>query len=240
VTWAVDFFQGPAFERLNFLTLPLLMLVFFLILISDRLRFESGLQDQLRTDSEQRKVGLAEFLSAVQKTIESRLPGIELIRGKQQVEAELTKTASEAKRFIIATGGKSRIKTYLDTITRKASDENVPYTRIIFGGYIHHELCTHLCSVVGQSRVRIAHAPDEKSGTALVTENALIFTTIPSTEANIFDTIVKVPDPTAADEYREYLIDLLVRSKTLDSSTQIRSLCTACSKASSGQREESP
>lgn len=154
----------------------MLMLVFYILVISDRLRLESTLAEKLKEHREQEEQRLSSYLRRTEEIIDSRLPGTEFIRGAQQVESELTNAALNAKRFILATGGQSRLEKYLATIAQKVMDEGVSYTRVIFGDHIHHELCTHLCSLVDHPHVRIAHAPKETSGTVLVTDNVLIFT----------------------------------------------------------------
>lgn len=156
------------------------------------------------------------------------LPGAELIYGSEQVELELTKAASNAKEFILATGGEARSERYLETITLKVLNESVSYTRIVFGDHIHHPLCTQLRKLLGHQQVRIAHALNEKSGTALITEDVVIFTTIPSMNPPAFDTVVKVQNPMVSKEYRNRSEEILSRSIVLKSAKQVRALCREC------------
>lgn len=218
VTWAMDFLRfGPSFERFSFLFILVLVLAFYMLVVSDRMRLERNL-DQRTT------LGLAQ----IAEMLDSRLPAIEFIDDEARIELEMVRAVNEAEDFIAVTGGKARLERYLQAIQRRVEDDSIPYCRVFLGREITHELCEHSRSLLAYSllvSIGLQHQID--LGYIFATEKlVIIFLPHPHTKA--FRTCMKVPDPKIAQMYKEYIHMLYARGEKIETENQVKELCEQC------------
>src|SRR3989442_12161 len=116
------------------------------------------------------------FLSAtrqvehrINESLDRRLPPIEHIENRKDVEAQTVKLVERASDFIIATGGRSRNKDYLKSIESKVAHD-VSYWRFIYDEEITHAMCEHIVAIVGQPNVFVRQIKGREYGNMLVVD----------------------------------------------------------------------
>jgi hypothetical protein len=78
------------------------------------------------------------------QTLDRRLPVFEYIDSRKEVEIEITQLAGQASELIVATGGRSRNREYLQVIEHKVRSGDLTYWRLIYNRPITHEMCEHI------------------------------------------------------------------------------------------------
>jgi len=216
------------------LTTFFLLSLFGVIMSFQSVHHQQLVDDMLRLHSER-----------VEGALDRRLPEIKFILGdKVSLEFELVNTVRQARSFIAATGGRMRIKEYIEAIETKVLSENVRYTRLISGdpkqqpnSAIRHELCEHLRKLLadpqGRRLTTIIRTDVFAIGYYLVTDAGfIIFMPNPRPKAP-FDSCISMPGrPDTSDRYREYIVDVLGGSaaERITTESRIRELCQECGK----------
>lgn len=188
---------------------------------------------------------LQHHLQEEESALDRRLPEIKFILGdKVGLEFEIVNTVRQARSFIAATGGKARIKDYLEAIESKILSESVRYTRIVPGDperqpefAIRHELCEHLCKLLadpqGRRLTTILRTDTLDIGYYLVTDSGFIIFMPNPRPKTPFDSCISMPGrPEISDRYREYIVEIIGGTATEKITTQrdIRKLCQECRK----------
>jgi TIR domain len=106
---------------------------------------------------------------------ERNLSGIYL-REKSEVDSALVDLAMESTQTLKATGGKSRIVSYLKKISENVKYGKIKaYHRLITGDHITHELHEHLNVLIDKKGTDFRWTPTEKYGNISISENHVIF-----------------------------------------------------------------
>ena len=188
LSWIMDFFRlGPSIERFAYLFLLVLMLAFYILVVSERIRAESNMTRELERHLTQVTEIVEMHLKQTAEIMKRLLPQAVFIENEEDSRMELIKAVKNADKYILTTGGKSRNPECLHAIEERVLHDGLPYTRVVLGDHIHHELCAHLCTLLGRDRVHFGHLLNEQFGNALVTESILILG-IPSPHPDIFET----------------------------------------------------
>ena len=170
-------------SNLGFVLLPVSLLILFYILIHQRAtRFEYDIWDILET----------------------HVTNVEYINDGNKVKSEFIRAVNDANKYIMTTGGKSRIKEYLIAIEKNISEKDTEYWRVIFGEKITNELHSHLLEVVGKQSTYLAYTKQELGPVILLTEN-VVFLGFPDPKPEEFKDCLKVVDERMIYEIGRYI-----------------------------------
>jgi len=112
----------------------------------------------------------------INQSLDRRLPPIEHLEKREDVENQTVKLVTRAADFIIATGGRSRNTEYLKAIEDKIL-RDLEYWRFIYEDEITHAMCKHIISVVGKDKVFIRQIKGREYGNMLIVDGGLIMGT---------------------------------------------------------------
>ena len=163
--------------------LPTILLILFYILLNRR---------------------TATFEDTVKDILETHIPDTVYIDNAEAIKMEFTEAVKNAKKYIMATGGRSSIKEYLAGIEESIEKKDIEYYRILFGKKISQELQDHLSKLIGKHGVYVAHTSRELSPTLLVTEK-IAFIGLPEPEHHEFKTCLKIPDEKIIEKMGKYV-----------------------------------
>jgi hypothetical protein len=159
-------------EGFFYALLPTLLLVLFYILLHRR---SKNLEDYIK------------------ELLETHIPDVVYIDDPEVIKTEFINAVNKAEKYIMTTGGKSRIKEYLSAIEKNLEGKGIEYYRIVFGLKISTELYEHLSKIVGNQTVYISYNSQEFAPTLLLTEK-VVFLGLPEPKPDEFKTCLKIPD----------------------------------------------
>lgn len=160
------------------------------------------------------------------QSLDRRLPQLEYMETRAEVEIETIKLAEAANEFIVATGGRSRNQEYLKVINRKVTTSEMPYWRLIFDERITHEVCEHLCSIVSLSTVMIGQIEDGGYVSMLVVDTGFIIALPMPGYRGLMG--IKIPNSASAQRMYKYLMMIFTKAKNITNEEEIKALCEKC------------
>ncbi len=161
-------------------------------------------------------------------SLNRRLPPIEHLEKKDEVEYESVQLVKSAEHFIVATGGKSRNLEYLNTISKKVKSGHVNYWRILFGYEITHEMCEHLIVLLNVPGVSIGRTDDQSYDHMLVTDSGYINPLPIPGHGDLMG--VKISNKAIAERLFHYFMRVYKNTKAITKEDEIRLLCECCRK----------
>jgi hypothetical protein len=170
-------------EGFLFALLPTLLLVVFYLMLSQR-----------TTDFEQ----------FVKEALESHIPDVAFIRTSESIESEFVDAVRSADKFIMTTGGKSRIKEYLAAIETYVEEKGLEYYRVLFGGSISEELYKHVTRIVGKDGVYISYVGKDLGPTLLVTDKVALVG-LPHPRPDEFSMCMRIPSQDVVHQLEKYV-----------------------------------
>jgi len=184
---------SESLEGFFYALLPTLLLVLFYILLHRR---------------------TTAFEDSVKELLETHIPNIVYIDDSDTIKVEFIKAVNDAEKYIMTTGGKSRIKEYLSAIESNLEEKEIEYYRIIFGEKISNELYAHLSKIIGREGIYVSYTPQELIPTLLLTEK-VAFLGLPDPKPDEFKTCLKIPDEKIIDKLGKYIRIWYAKSETL-------------------------
>jgi len=169
---------------------------------------------------------MAKAEKRLSQSLDRRLPQLEYMETRAEVEIETMKLAEEADEFIVATGGRSRNQEYLKVIERKVRSGDVTYWRLIFNERITHEVCEHLRSILPLPNVMIGQIEDRGYGSMLVVDNGLIIALPVPGHGGLMG--IKIPNSASAQRMFRYLMMIYPKAKNITTVEEIKALCEKC------------
>jgi hypothetical protein len=169
---------------------------------------------------------VAEVERKINQSLDRRLPPTEHLENRQEVERETVKLVEHAADFIIATGGRSRNKSYLKSIENKLTSGEVPYWRFVYDEEITHDMCEHLSAVLGKPNVFIRQIKDRDYGNMLVVDSGFIVVLPVPGHGGLMG--ISVPNSNTAQRMSRYVMMLNQNSQTISTLQQVRGLCENC------------
>jgi len=163
----------------------------------------------------------------IKKILESRLPARIFINDKNRLEEEMISIVNGSKKFIMATGSRTRVKKYLDAIEKRVKKDGIEYWRILLGNKLHHELHEHLIALYDDKKVHIRWNKKESFSFILLTENDVLLA-LSDPRPNIFSSALKISDPELARDYKDYVLILWGNSQDVNKE-DIEKMCVECS-----------
>jgi hypothetical protein len=162
------------------------------------------------------------------QTLERRLPAVEYLETRVEVELENYRLVEKAREVIVATGGKSRAHDYLAKIEDKCRSEEVTYWRLLFEEQsITHEMCSHLRRLLSLSNFVVAVSREDGLGNLVVTEQGMILALPMPGHGGLVG--ISIPSTAAARKTFRYLMTVYPSAKRLMNETEITALCEECS-----------
>ena len=159
---------------------------------------------------------------------EKNMSGI-YFRNKSEVDSALIDLAKGSTQTLKASGGKSRIVSYLKEISKSIKCGKIKaYHRLITGDHITHELHEHLDALIDEKGVDFRWTPSEKYVNISISENHVIFV-LPSPYPDDY-TGIKFVTPKSVFFYAEFFNRIFNSSKTRGISTKEETniLCEKC------------
>jgi hypothetical protein len=144
------------------------------------------------------------FEDSIKELLETHIPDIVYFDNSVTTEAELITAVNGAEKYIMTTGGKSKIGKYLAAIERNLEENDIEYYRIIFGKKISNELYEHLSKIIENRGVYVSYTPQELTPTLLLTEK-VAFLGLPDPEPEEFKTCLKIPDERIREKLEKYI-----------------------------------
>lgn len=145
-----------------------------------------------------------EFEDSIKKLLEMHIPNIAFVDDSNTIKKEFITAISDAEKFIMTTGGKSKMKEYLSEIEKNLESGEIEYYRIIFGEKISEELNEHLSKIIGKSGVYISYNQQELAPVLLLTEK-VAFYCLPDPNPDEFKTCLKIPDEKIIEKLGKYI-----------------------------------
>jgi hypothetical protein len=162
----------------------------------------------------------------INQSLASRLPEIQYLENKEEVDRELEKLAETAEDFIVATGSKSHNKKYLNIIEKKVSMGEISYWRLLLDDKITHELCEHIQKLIKTPNVTIGIVTDKGYGNLLVVDDgALIALPIPG-QGGLMG--IKIPNKTTSSRLFRYLMTLFPEARIINNIDDVLMICEKC------------
>jgi len=171
---------------------------------------------------------IASAETRLKSTLDRRLPPLEHLENKDDVDYELVRLARTAKRFIVATGGRSRNVEYLKVIKQKVESGQVNYWRILFGSGITHEMCEHLTSLLGMPGVQIGQIDEPLYDHMLVTDSGYLDALPVPGHAELMG--VKVSSTLISEQLFHYIMRVYQKAEIVTKPEEIQILCERCHK----------
>jgi hypothetical protein len=162
----------------------------------------------------------------INQSLDKRLPATEHLEARQEVERELTKLVESTTDFIIATGGRSRNKTYLKSIESKLDSDDLIYHRFIYQEEITHDMCEHLCAILNKSNVYIRQIKEQEYGNILVVKSGFLIVLPVPGHGGLMG--IKIPNSDSAQRMSRYVMMLNQDSQQISTSEQVKGLCEQC------------
>ena len=144
------------------------------------------------------------FEGSIKEILETHIPNIVYIEKEDTIKTEFINAIDSAEKYIMTTGGRSRIKEYLSAIEESLKKKDIEYYRILFGEKISKELYDHLSKIIGKDGVYISHTHKELAPTLLLTEK-IAFIGLPEPKPHEFKTCLKIPDDKIIERLGKYI-----------------------------------
>jgi len=154
------------------------------------------------------------FEDSVKDLLETHVPDIVYIKDTDAIKTEFINAVNGAEKYIMTTGGKSRIKEYISAIERNLEEKEIEYYRIIFGEKISNDLYEHLSRIIEREGVYISYTPQELTPTLLLTEK-VAFLGLPDPKPEEFKTCLKIPDERIIENLGKYIRSWYAKSEKL-------------------------
>jgi hypothetical protein len=162
------------------------------------------------------------------ETLERRLPAVEYLETRIEVELENYRLVEKAKEVIVATGGKSRAEDYLTKIEEKCRAEEVTYWRLLFDEQpISHQMCGHLRNLMSLPNVVVAASREDGLANLVVTELGMILALPMPGHGGLVG--ISIPSISAARKTFRYLMTIYPSAQRLNEESEIIALCEECS-----------
>jgi len=174
---------SESLEGFFYALLPAVLLILFYILI------------HRRTTS---------FEKTVKYVLETHIPNISYLNNSDMIKTEFIDAVKSADKYIMTTGGKSKIKEYLTSIEQALEENAIEYYRIIFGEKISNELHEHLSKIIEKDEVYVSFT-SRKLGPGLLLTEKVAFIGLPDAKRDEFKTCLKIPDESIIDELAKYV-----------------------------------
>lgn len=155
------------------------------------------------------------FEDFIRELLETHIPDIVYIDNSDIIKSEFIDAVNSAEKYIMTTGGKSRIKEYLSAIEKKLEGGDIEYYRIIFSEKISNELYEHLARIIGKEGVYISYTQRELTPTLLLTEK-VAFLGLPDPKPEEFKTCLKIPDERIIEKLGKYIRSWYAKSERLE------------------------
>ena len=172
---------------------------------------------------------ISEAIKTISIPNEEGLIGIYL-RNKSEVDSALLDLVKESRQTLKATGGKSRIVSYLEEIAENLDSGKIrAYHRLITGDHITHELHEHLEPLIDHKGSEFRWNSSDKYGNISISENQVVFV-LPSPYPDDY-TGFKLSTESSAFFYSEFFNRAFNSEKSIRISTRaaIKVLCEKCS-----------
>jgi len=144
------------------------------------------------------------FEDSIKEILETHIPNIVYIENEDTIKTEFINAINSAEKYIMTTGGRSRIKEYLSSIEESLEKKEIEYYRILFGEKISKESYEHLSKIIGKDGVYISHTHRELTPTLLLTEK-IAFIGLPEPKPHEFKTCLKIPDEKIIERLGKYV-----------------------------------
>jgi hypothetical protein len=170
---------------------------------------------------------LDRFEGRFTRSLDSRLPPVEYLEVRHEVEAALTRLVRAAQQYVVAVGGRSRNSDYLSGIEAKVHEAEIRYWRLLLDGQpITHQMCEHLRRLLTNADVVIAAIPNR--GYAQVTVTDAGFVSVLPLPGRGALTGILVPNPAAAQQLFIYTMVIYGSGTRVTDGDAIRNLCEDC------------
>lgn len=200
--FVLEYLFGESLKGFLYALLPTLVLIIFYILIYRR---------------------TTKFEDSVKELLETHIPNIVYLDDSETIKVEFIKAVNDAEKYIMTTGGKSRIKEYLCAIERNLEEKEIEYYRIIFGEKISNESYEHLSKIIGIDGTYISYTPQELTPTLLLTEK-VAFLGLPDPKPDEFKTCLKIPDEKIIEKLGKYIRIWHAKSETLRNKKELEKI----------------
>ena len=154
------------------------------------------------------------FENFVKELLETHIPDVAYIDSSDAIKSEFINAVNNAEKYIMTTGGKSKIKEYLSAIEEKIEETDIEYYRIVFGEKITNELYEHLSKIIEKEGVYISYTPRELAPTILLTEK-VAFLSLPDPKPEEFKTCLKIPDERVIEKLGKYVRSWYAKSEQI-------------------------
>lgn len=163
------------------------------------------------------------FEDSIKKLLETHIPDVSFIDDSNTIKEEFTKAVNDAEKFIMTTGGKSRMKEYLSEIETSLEKKEIEYYRIIFGEKISDELYEHLLNVVGKEGVYISYTKQELAPILVLTDK-IAFYCLPDPNPGEFKTCLQIPDERIIEKLGKYIRIWYSQSEKINNTEEIEKI----------------
>ncbi len=163
------------------------------------------------------------FENSVMELLETHIPDIVYIDDPDAIKSEFIDAINKAEKYIMTTGGKSRIKEYLLAIEKKLEEGDIEYYRILFGEKITNELYEHLSRIIGNEGVYVSYTLRELAPTLLLTEK-VAFIGLPEPKPEEFKACLKIPDERIIEKLGRYIRNWYGKSERLRNKEDLRKI----------------
>jgi len=163
------------------------------------------------------------FEKSVKKLLETHIPNIVYIDDSEAIKAEFIKAINDTEKYIMTTGGRSRIREYLSVIERNLEEKGIEYYRILSGRKISNELYDHLLKIIERDGVYVSYTTQELTPTLLLTEK-VAFIGLPDPIPGEFRTCLKIPDEKIIDKLGKYIRIWYAKSTKLSNKDELEKI----------------
>lgn len=164
--------------------------------------------------------------SRLNESLDRRLPPVEYLAERADVELELTRLVERADAFVVVVGGRSRNSQYLQTIETKVETGSTAYWRLLMAGQpISHEICEHVRRLlpVAEAEIRVIDRPGY---TQVTLTDAGFLSVLPTPGHGL--TGIFVPNPEAAGRLFVYHMQVFNAAHALDDERAVQQMCEVC------------
>lgn len=152
--------------------------------------------------------------------------GARYLTDSDSVLRQLQVLVDSASEKILALGAKSTAIAYLERISRKVTDGDVTYSRLLTGDHITHELHQHLLGLINLTLVNVGWNYSEKYGNLTVSEREVLLA-IPTPHPNRFRGL-KLVGPEQAGLFSEVFWEAFREGMNLNNPRSLEILCEEC------------
>ena len=163
------------------------------------------------------------FEKSVKKLLETHIPNIVYIDDSEAIKAEFIKAINDTEKYIMTTGGRSRIREYLSVIERNLEEKGIEYYRILSGRKISNELYDHLLKIIERDGIYVSYTTQELTPTLLLTEK-VAFIGLPDPIPGEFRTCLKIPDEKIIDKLGKYIRIWYAKSTKLSNKDELEKI----------------